>query len=231
MALVSIQVLEGLERGRIFADLPTPVSIGREDDNLIRLNDERISRFHAKIQEDEGRIILTDLGSTNGTRVNGHPVQLRVLQPGDQICVGRCILVFGSPEEIAQRIAEYEQNSGNPELSDATITAGSMAADADPDPGDLSAHTPTDDGYFELFPAGFPPLPGDLRPVQRAELSDVLSYTHDQIRSLIEASEVPLDEVGATSPAQSVPWNAWQRMLALELKLADALRQIAEPDA
>lgn len=230
MALVSIQVLEGLERGRIFADLPTPVSIGREDDNLIRLNDERISRFHAKIQEDEGRIILTDLGSTNGTRVNGHPVQLRVLQPGDQISVGRCILVFGSPEEIARRMAEYEQASPGADLSDATITAGSMAADDDAGPSAIAGQTPTDDGYFELFPEGFPPLPSDLRPVQRAELSDVLAYAHDQIRSLIEASQTPLSESGVTPAAQSVPWPAWQRMLSLEVKLAGALRQVVEPD-
>jgi predicted component of type VI protein secretion system len=88
MALVTLQVLEGLERGQVYAGIPTPVTIGREDDNHIRLNDERVSRFHAKIQEDNGRIILTDLDSTNGTRVNGHPVQMRVLQVGDQLSIG-----------------------------------------------------------------------------------------------------------------------------------------------
>ena len=44
MAEITIQVLEGLERGRVFDSLETPVTIGREDDNSIQLNDERVSR-------------------------------------------------------------------------------------------------------------------------------------------------------------------------------------------
>src|ERR1700691_3013396 len=103
MAKVTLQLLEGLERGLMFRDLATPVTIGREDDNTVRLNDERVSRFHAKIQEDGGQIILTDLESTNGTRINGHPIQMRVLQIGDQIAIGRCLLLFGSPEEITAK--------------------------------------------------------------------------------------------------------------------------------
>src|SRR5579871_731724 len=100
VARITIQVLEGFERGRVYEDLPTPVTIGREEDNTIQLNDERVSRFHVKIQEDNGRVILTDLESTNGTRINGHPVQMRVLQFGDQLSIGRSILVYGSAGEI-----------------------------------------------------------------------------------------------------------------------------------
>ncbi len=106
MAQVTLQLLEGLERGLIFRKLNTPVTIGREDENSVRLNDERVSRFHAKIQEDGGKLILTDLESTNGTRINGHPIQMRVLQIGDQIAIGRCLLVYGSPEEIRRRLAQ-----------------------------------------------------------------------------------------------------------------------------
>ena len=87
MTSIALQILEGHQRGRTYSDLPTPITIGREEDNAIRLNDERASRFHAKIQTDDGRVILTDLDSTNGTRVNGHLVQMRVLQPGDVLLV------------------------------------------------------------------------------------------------------------------------------------------------
>ena len=105
MAAVTLQILEGLERGATFRGLDTPVTIGREDENSVRLNDERVSRFHAKLQEDDGRILLTDLDSTNGTRVNGRPVSMRVLRPGDQLAIGRCLLTYGSPEEIAAAFA------------------------------------------------------------------------------------------------------------------------------
>src|SRR5688572_7843084 len=119
MAHVTFQILEGLERGEILRDLPTPVSIGREEDNQIRLNDERVSRFHAKVQEDDGRIILTDLESTNGTRVNGHAVKMRVLQVGDQVLIGRCLLLYGSPQQIEARIKE----GGRRWSGDQTVTS------------------------------------------------------------------------------------------------------------
>ena len=105
MPAVTFQVIEGIDRGRIFRELDTPVTIGREEGNLLRLNDERISRFHAKVQHDNGEIILTDLESTNGTRVNGNVVTIRRLRPGDRIGVGRSLLLFGSEADIAARIA------------------------------------------------------------------------------------------------------------------------------
>ena len=103
MASVTLSVLEGLERGRIFRNLQTPITIGREEVNSVQLNDERISRLHAKLQDDQGNVIFTDLNSTNGSRINGHPVQLRILRPGDHLQLGRCTLLFGSDAEITER--------------------------------------------------------------------------------------------------------------------------------
>src|SRR5215470_1235804 len=108
MTKVTFQVLEGVDKGRIFRELPIPLTIGREEGNLLRLNDERVSRFHAKVQQDNGDIILTDLESTNGTRVNGAIVQIRRLRAGDRIGIGRSLLLFASNEEIAARIATID---------------------------------------------------------------------------------------------------------------------------
>src|SRR5262249_32846389 len=105
MPLVTFQVLEGVDKGRVYRDLPTPVTIGREEGNVLRLNDERVSRFHAKVQVDNNEIILTDLDSTNGTRVNNNMVQIRRLRPGDRVAIGRSLLLFGSEDEIAARAA------------------------------------------------------------------------------------------------------------------------------
>ena len=69
------------------------MTIGREEGNVVQLNDERISRYHIKIQEDGGKLALTDSESTNGTRVNGEDVQLRILRFGDVIAVGRSVLL------------------------------------------------------------------------------------------------------------------------------------------
>src|SRR6202140_4461555 len=102
---VTFQVLEGIDKGRVFRDLPTPLTIGREEGNVLRLNDERVSRFHAKVQADSGEIILTDLESTNGTRVNGHVVQIRRLGAGNRFGAARSLLLFGTESDIAARHA------------------------------------------------------------------------------------------------------------------------------
>lgn len=106
MAFISLRVLDGPDRGQAYPNLPTPVTIGREEGNTVQLNDERISRFHLKIQEDQDHIVLTDLDSTNGTKVNGENVQLRILRFGDVVSLGRSVLLFGSREEIAARLAK-----------------------------------------------------------------------------------------------------------------------------
>src|SRR5271156_3078423 len=98
MSAVTFQIVEGINKGRVYRDLSTPVTIGREEGNLLRLDDERVSRFHAKVQYDNGEVILTDMESTNGTRVNGNVITIRRLKAGDQIGVGRSILLFGSEE-------------------------------------------------------------------------------------------------------------------------------------
>ncbi len=85
MALVTLRALDGADRGRVFESIPTPVSVGREEGNSVQLNDERVSRFHFKIQEDEEKVVLTDLESTNGTKVNGESVKLWILRHGDVV--------------------------------------------------------------------------------------------------------------------------------------------------
>src|ERR1051326_632580 len=111
MKNITFQVLEGIDKGRVFRELPIPVTIGREEGNILRLNDERVSRFHAKVQTDGGDVIITDLDSTNGTRVNGSPVQIRRIRAGDQIALGRSVLLVGSHAEINQRVVGMRATS------------------------------------------------------------------------------------------------------------------------
>src|SRR5262245_25307851 len=109
----TIRVLDGADRGRVFQNLTPPITIGREEGNTIQLNDERVSRYHVKIQEDHNRLVITDLESTNGSKVNGEDVQLRILRFGDMIQLGRSVLLFGSREQIAQRLARLRQGNGD----------------------------------------------------------------------------------------------------------------------
>ncbi len=62
--------------------------IGRAPDNDLVLGDGRVSRHHGRIAGRQGTLVYTDLGSTNGSRVNGEPVIEVVLGAGDRILVG-----------------------------------------------------------------------------------------------------------------------------------------------
>ncbi len=72
------------------------LTIGRARDNGLVLHDTRVSRYHARIQARRGALVLSDLGSTNGSRVNGMPVQEIVLGEGDRIEIGDTVLIVES---------------------------------------------------------------------------------------------------------------------------------------
>lgn len=72
----------------------SPLTIGRARDNRLVLDDVRVSRHHARISGRRGALVLTDLGSTNGSRVNGLVVDEVVLGEGDRIVVGDTVLVI-----------------------------------------------------------------------------------------------------------------------------------------
>ena len=68
--------------------------IGRSRDCDITLEDPNSSRRHAELRNEDGNWIVTDLGSTNGVKVNGRRVQEAVLQPGDELAFGLARLRF-----------------------------------------------------------------------------------------------------------------------------------------
>src|SRR6476661_1545036 len=126
---ITIRVLDGADRGRVFQDLNPPITVGREEGNTIQLNDERVSRYHVKIQEDHDRLVITDLESTNGTKVNNEDVQLRILRFGDMIQLGRSVLLFGSREQIAQRLAKLRSDEGDGDGGEAEKASGISSLD------------------------------------------------------------------------------------------------------
>src|SRR5436190_13867869 len=71
-----------------------PVSIGRLPECDIVLADKNVSRRHAEVRRQDDAIMVFDLGSMNGTRVNGSGVKERVLADGDEITVGQTKLRF-----------------------------------------------------------------------------------------------------------------------------------------
>ena len=71
----------------------TPIGIGRAQDNQLVLLDGRVSRQHGRLQARRGTLVYTDVGSTNGSRVNGIRVDEIALGLGDRVQVGDTVLV------------------------------------------------------------------------------------------------------------------------------------------
>ena len=70
------------------------VTIGRLGESDVMIDDKGVSRRHAQIRTKDGRSTLTDLGSTNGTKLNGQQVQSRPLSDGDRITVGTTVIEY-----------------------------------------------------------------------------------------------------------------------------------------
>ena len=93
------------EDGGILAELVLPdgrrlsvgsdaLVIGRLPECDVVLADSNVSRRHAELRRKDDGVFVTDLGSTNGTRVNGTPVREQLLASGDEVSVGSTKLIF-----------------------------------------------------------------------------------------------------------------------------------------
>lgn len=84
-------VLRVLSPGRPPVDVALdgrPITVGRAAEVEVVVADPLVSRRHARLAPRAGRLVLEDLGSTNGTRVNGQVVREAVVGPGDRIELG-----------------------------------------------------------------------------------------------------------------------------------------------
>ncbi len=221
---ITLRVLDGCDRGRAYPNLKTPITIGREEGNTIQLNDERVSRFHVKIQEDNGHLVLTDLESTNGTKVNGEDVQLRILRYGDLITIGRSVLLFGSREQIAERLYRLRNAGG------ATEAPTQHPGQSD-DPSPLEFELNWD--ASELGPSMHllepPPLPDRLSPAQAAQLAEMLEYFHVRLRAILASGRTAPEEEQRDPVLLELP--RWQSLIELQSRLSEYLRQIGDPEA
>jgi pSer/pThr/pTyr-binding forkhead associated (FHA) protein len=81
--------------GRRLVVGPDGASLGRSRQADVMVDDPNVSRAHAEVRPHGASWVLTDLGSTNGTRLNGRRVgSPEVLKPGDEIELGTTTLTF-----------------------------------------------------------------------------------------------------------------------------------------
>lgn len=89
-----LKVLEGMQAGMTLCG-SIPCILGRKDSDIL-INDQMVSKRHAAIQIINGKLMLVDLHSTNGTNLNNEPVSQRELKTGDRIGIGQTLLLVES---------------------------------------------------------------------------------------------------------------------------------------
>ncbi len=113
-----LTVLTGLSAGRGFTLMKVETVIGRGRDCGVKLDDQGISRRHCRVVGTvEGGYVVEDLGSTNGTYVNGKPHKRSKLKPGDRLQIGPdVVLRFAMSDETEEALAKklYESSTRDP---------------------------------------------------------------------------------------------------------------------
>jgi pSer/pThr/pTyr-binding forkhead associated (FHA) protein len=114
------------------------VLVGRQEDCQIRIPSAQVSRHHCEITSGADGLRIRDLGSSNGTTVNGQRVDEAHLRPGDVVAVGPMLFVVRIDGEPAQI---------DPEALTARVAASSAAPARQPAPGTLGGK---DDSSVDL---------------------------------------------------------------------------------
>jgi len=147
-----------------FALAKASVTIGRATINDIVLGDSKVSRVHARLQYSDEGLNLVDLGSANGTRVNGLPIERAAVAPGDVIELGDSTLRYETePPQTEPEVTLLDSEAD----VEATLTGATLSMTLSDTHGPrLAVHRP--DKTWEV------PLVSDALTIGRQSDSDIV---------------------------------------------------------
>ena len=121
--------------------------VGRREDCDLRLEHKSVSKMHCVIVKTDGLLMLRDLGSTNGTRVNGQRVRRAALLPNDQLSIaGYKYRVYLGPDEAPPappvEASEHTQHLDAQEVAELLRKAKAAAGDDDDESDDIPVAEP-----------------------------------------------------------------------------------------
>lgn len=159
MSQFQLIMRSGPTPGAAFALEGDQMTIGRDSTNEITINDAEVSRRHARLTFQGGKYVLEDLGSTNGTFVNGQRLAgPRVLKAGEVVSFGEQIVLV------------FEVSTFDPAATVASPRAA-VAVPSVPRPATPPPPAPTTD-YAGNVPSGPPPMSGP--PAKKTNLTPII---------------------------------------------------------
>ncbi len=170
MLQAELKILGGRHQGKLISLNTKKFLVGREQDCHLRPNSDLVSRHHCVFSVDDYAVRLRDLGSTNGTLVNGENVRGEILlKSGDRVTIGKLELEVNIRQSarLASGTTPPPPTKSSPVLTTSEISTQSEDVDTSYDlaaftpnaatPADTgSATAPADTAIIGTFPAGYP---------------------------------------------------------------------------
>ncbi len=103
---LSVKVVDGVDLGLSLVDATDSVTVGIAEGNSLRLTDPSVSRFHVELSRRGDKVLVRDLGSTNGTLVQGLQLTEAAVPPGTVLHLGHTQLEVGSGQTKSVELAE-----------------------------------------------------------------------------------------------------------------------------
>jgi pSer/pThr/pTyr-binding forkhead associated (FHA) protein len=167
---LSLEIVEGAGAGRRVA-LAGPVTVGRGRDADLVLADELVSRHHAQVTPSGSGALVEDLGSRNGTFVNGEGIHGPTrLEPGDQLQLGVTLVELRSARQIAERpsaVHPVPPPLAVPARAPDYLAGTDPDQDAAPPPAAADGHRATDRADPRRPRPSEPPAPAAAGPAGR----------------------------------------------------------------
>ena len=146
---------------------------GRHDDCQLRIKSSEVSRRHCQFFEKNGMLLVKDLGSSNGTMLNGKKIEgQRVLEPGDELMIGPVKLrveTLGQPAAAKAGSAPAGPRPGDTAVPTPTVTPGAASDEFEIDFDDGLTPTPEEQTVAVKPGAKSAPAPAPAATPAKAE--------------------------------------------------------------
>lgn len=108
--MATLFVMQGRDKGKRYDLRGAELTLGRDGTNRVQVNDSEVSRRHAQVRKDDAGYLLIDLGSSNGSFVNGEKIAEHRLKSGDRVQIGRTLLLFTDTGEPSSGNLQHDVN-------------------------------------------------------------------------------------------------------------------------
>lgn len=194
-------------------------SLGRIEENDFQLDDPRASKRHAVIRDTGDQYELCDLESANGTMLNGEYVTTQFLNHGDEIVIGRTIILFEAPERASATPAPPQSDSKDLSLPKMDSSEGNLEIERNQH--DASATEAADPAHEEATIAPPEPVKADEPDDAIATIAAPPLSQNSVVTSEQQLDPLAIAKIQTSAVADNVSTNP-------EIRLDEALADTAE---